>query len=183
MVLVQDLAAHPKTEAGTAVALGGEERLKEALLGRVGYPMPGIGNGDANARPARTPVDLGARSQDKGAGLAGGVKSVADEVREYLAQLRAEAPDPIRVTILAAQDDAGMAKARFINGQCGIQQIGNLLFSGDVPLAVEAKGVRDDMGDACQTPSARFGNTFLPLRWWPPARSGKADWSPTRGDY
>ena len=100
IVFSQNLAAHPKPQPRACIALGGEERLEQALPYCPVHSDSIVRNGDANSLFAGLRMFLIPSAQLQLAAAFACVKRISNQIRKYLAQLGSKAVNELRVSII-----------------------------------------------------------------------------------
>ena len=147
---VDDLLADPEAEPGAGDSLGGEEGVVDFGLGFGAHAGGVVGDGEGDAGLAGAPVGGFAFADEEAAAVGHDVERVADEVGEDLANLAVEAVDFAAAAAAALDLNVGVGDAALVDGQDGVEEVGDadLLRAGG--LAVEAQGLAGDGGGAAE---------------------------------
>ena len=153
-VLGDDAAADPEAEAGTLLALGGEEGLEEMRLHLFGNPEAVVGDDDGGPGLLLDTVDgegwLRPEAHVHLSAGASGFGGIRDEVGEDLAQLGREGVDRDSGGQIGVDRHLIVAEAALHEEKNLLEHIFQIDHDGGAGLAVEAEHGAADLGDAGQ---------------------------------
>ncbi len=147
---MDDFFADPEAEAGAGDSLGGEEGVEDFGLGLGGHAGADVCDGDGDAGLMGGPVGGLPLADEEGTTAWHGVEGVADEVGEDLTNLSVEAVDFAMGAAAAIDVNARVADAALIDGEDGVEEIGDVDLLGAAGLAVKAEGLAGDGGGAAK---------------------------------
>ena len=148
-VTLDDGAGDPESEAGAALALGGEEWLSEAALDLERDAAAIVANGDTDAANAGIGPAVGAAYAEAETAMRGGsFESIGDKIGEDLAHFAGIEGGFFLAVVLPLDDDALFADGAVVEEQHFLEQVGEANRNGAGGFTGKAKGLAADLGDA-----------------------------------